>query len=208
MRRIASILVVIVLAFSMVGCDESKQIDKSAIAETVVLSKNGEETEYTFFLLTNDDKPKGISIEADSFQNACYLAKEKYIPNLSLAKLELFVINENLYKSHLKADIKYISQNSNLSPLINICLCDDKTVDLLGEDKSFFEEIERLNVLQKNKEKELKLNSLAIFNSFYSHTDNDNNEFAVSYISFKNELMVSSQQIRIKNENNIKNDEK
>lgn len=180
-----------ILSLFLAGCTGTKQIDKASIAETVTVDENS----YTFYLLSSEDAPQGVSVPAKTFKEACTLAKEKYIPNLSLSKLELLIINKKIYKDVLVKDLQYISETAEFSPLLYVVMSDKNTIKTISEDKNAPELIEEQIILQKNKNNDISINSLSIFNNFSSEQDK---EFCVSYINSQKELKADKMKISVK----------
>ncbi|MCD8025755.1 MAG: hypothetical protein LUF33_02185 [Clostridiales bacterium] len=110
-------LFVISSVFLLSGCSESTGIDNTALAEAVSVSESGGKTVYTFYLLTSSDEQESVSIQANSLEQACALAKESYIPNLSLSKFELYIVNENLYERVLLNDLNFTASCYSFSPI-------------------------------------------------------------------------------------------
>lgn len=178
-----------ILSVLFTGCSSSKQVDKASIAETVTAGEKDGRICYTFYLLSSSDTPVFTSVFADSFEQACTKAKSDYIPNLSLSKLELFITEERIADNTLKTDIKYISENPYFSPLMYVTLCDENLAEKFVNDKKLPEQVEEYIILLKNKNNEISLNSLSIFNNFYSDT---NKEFSVSYINSEKEIKAET----------------
>ncbi len=187
------LLSIISAIFLLTSCTNSKPIDKASIAESVTVDKN----EYTFFILSSEETPEKIKVNAKSFREACELAKEKYIPDLSLAKLELFIINEKIYKDVLKEDIEYISSQPFFSPQIYITLSDINTIKGMNEDKKQGEKIEEQIILLKNKSEDLNTNCLSVYNNI---VDKKTKEFKIPLITSQDEMRVDTRKIIIKNE--------
>ena len=176
------------------GCSSSKQVDKASIAETVTVGEKDGKICYTFYLLSSSDTPVFTSVFADSFEQACTKAKSEYIPNLSLSKLELFITEERIADKTLKSDIKYISEKPYFSPLMYVTLCDENLAEKFVNDKKLPEKVEEHIILIKNKNNDISLNSLSIFNNFFSDT---NKEFSVSYINSKEEIKAETININV-----------
>lgn len=174
------------------GCSSSKQVDKASIAETVTAGEKDGKICYTFYLLSSSDTPVFTSVFADSFEQACTKAKSEYIPNLSLSKLELFITEERIKDKTLKNDVKFISQKPYFSPLMYVTLCDENLVEKFVNDKKLLEQIEERIILIKNKNNDISLNSLSIFNNFFSDS---NKEFSVSYIYSDKEIKAETLKI-------------
>lgn len=179
------LVLVLIISAVFSGCSGEKQIDRAALAETVTAGERGGQIFYTFYMLSSSDKTEFISVPAESFEEACLLAEKKYIPNISLSKLELFITEEKIMKKTLKNDIDYIARTSRLSPLMYVTLCDEELIGRFAGDKEIAKLTEEHIILLKNKSKDVCLNSLSIFNNFYSDR---NGEFSVSYINSKDEL--------------------
>ncbi len=187
------ILLFLSFIFLLTGCTNSKPIDKASIAESVTVDKN----EYTFFILSSKETPEKIKVNANSFRDACKLAKEKYIPDLSLAKLELFIINEKIYSDVLKEDIEYISSQPFFSPQIYVTLSDNNTIKGMNEDKKQSEKIEEQIILLKNKSENLNTNCLSIYNNI---VDKKTEGFRIPLITSQDEMRADTRKIIIKNE--------
>lgn len=169
----------------MSGCTGTKQIDKASLAETVTVGEENGQFFYTFYLLSGDETPYSISVPSNSFEEACKLAREKYIPDLTLTKFELYVLNERIQSEILEKDIKFMSEQWYFSPTVYVTLCDNETLEVFSRDKKAPEDVEKHIIHLKNKNKDVSINSLSIFNKF---SDSNIKELSVSYINSKNEL--------------------
>lgn len=199
------LLLICVLSAVLVGCSGAKQIDKASIAETVSVSEKEGKTSYNFYLLSDSDSPVFTSIFADSFEEACKKAKEKYIPNISLSKLELFIVENNLYKKTLKKDVGFISKRPEFTPMMYVTLCDKSTLEELEKSKQLPQNIEEHIIKNKNNNKDVCANILSVFNNFYSE---DQKEIKISYINSNSELKAESIKINLNYGKNNKNNEK
>lgn len=177
------------------GCSSSKQIDVASLAETVTADIKDGSLCYTFYIIGSDEKVDSVSVFANSFNQACSIAKKSYIPNLSLAKFELFVVNKKIYKEILKSDIEYISSEYYISPLSYVALCDDNTMKFFSETKDAPKVAEEHILLLKNKNKSVNINSLSIFNNFSSAYDR---EFYIPFINSNEELKAEAIKINSK----------
>ena len=191
-------IILIILCLTSIlftGCSSSKQVDKASIVETVTVGEKDGKICYTFYLLSSSDTPVFTSVFADSFEQACAKAKKEYVPNLSLPKLELFITEERIMDKTMKSDIKYISEKPYFSPLMYVTLCDENLSEKFTKDKKLPEKAEEHIILLKNNNKDLSLNSLSIFNNFYSDS---NKEFSVSYINSDKEIKAETLKINAK----------
>lgn len=194
-RKFLCLVIAVMSALLFTGCSDSKKIDKASIAETVTVRQTGGQTIYTFYLLSSSENVKSVSVFANSLESACYLAKENYIPNLSLSKFELFLADENLSFDILKTDLQFISSEYYLSPLIMVTLADGNAIKYISESKEAPKEVEEHLMLLKNKNNETDINSLSVFNSIYSKKQN---EFSMACINYEDELSVSARKISVK----------
>lgn len=191
-------IILIILCLTSIlffGCSSSKQVDKASIAETVTVGEKDGKICYTFYLLSSSDTPVFTSVFADSFEQACAKAKKEYVPNLSFSKLELFITEERIMDKTMKSDIKYISEKPYFSPLMYVTLCDENLPEKFTKDKKLPEKSEEHIILLKTNNKDLSLNSLSIFNNFYSDS---NKEFSVSYINSDKEIKAETLKINAK----------
>lgn len=167
------------------GCKSSKQIDVASLAETVTINQTSDGLSYTFYIIDSGNAKNPVSIKANSLSDAVQKAKMSYIPNLSMSKLELLLINENAYLQVMRSDIAFVSSRYDISPLLYVSLCDDGTMKFFSKNKEGLKTIEDHIMLLKNKNDKVKTNSLSIYNSF---AGDNKREFYVSYINSKNEL--------------------
>lgn len=188
MRRLSLIIFALVLAFSVSGCSYETRVDKASIAETVTVQKSENGFVYSFFILSTDEEPKFVSIEGSNFDHACIMARQKYIPDLSLTKLELFVVSEDVYSQTLYDDVRFMATQYYISPRTYVAIADSETMNFISESKDATEKIKKYIILNKNKNKETNENLLSIFNNFAHNKKLDLN---ISYINSDNELKVS-----------------
>lgn len=193
MRRFVSILFIITLLFS--GCSNARQIETASIIENVSVCKQDGKTVYTFYRLTSGDEPWGIDIRADSFEEACGLADREYIPNLSLAKLELLLIGDDVYEEVMQRDVDFISTQPSFSPIAYVTLCDGGTMKQFRKDNRVQRLIEEQLILLKKNNPEVCINYLSIFNHF---ADKERGGFTVPYINSDKELKVSEFSVKTK----------
>ena len=187
-------LILITLAF--VGCKDSRRIENAAVIENVSVDRGGEGILYTFYLLGSGDKPRAVSVPAASFEEACALAEEAYIPNLSLAKLELLMLSEDVYREVMRTDVEYISTQSSFSPIAYVTLCDREPIRSVEKDSEVQRLIERQLVLLKKNNPSVCVDYLSIFNNLERKGEEG---FDVAQISSKKELKVSEMHIYSKN---------
>ena len=171
MRRGISILLTVAAAVMLSGCNNSRQIETASIIKNVSVDRRGGQVVYTFYRLSSSEKPWGIDVPADSFEQACALAREQYIPNLSLAKLELLMLSEDVYRQVMQDDVDFISTQASFSPIAYVTLCDDGAIERI---------------------KEVNINYLSIFNNFARRGEDS---FTVPFISSEKELKVSEFEI-------------
>ena len=197
-RKISIVLTIWSVAFSallLTGCNTSRRIETAAIIENVSVNRQDGEIIYTFYRLTDDEKPWGVDVRADSLEEACALAGESYIPHFSLAKLELLMIDEDVYEEVMESDIDFISTRPSFSPIAYVTLCDDKTMESFRENNRAQRVIEEQLILLKNHNPDVSINYLSIFNQFAREGEES---FTVPFVSSEKELKVSEFEIRRK----------
>lgn len=194
MRRFCVIIFTLAFAFSLSGCSYETRIDKASIAETVTVKKGENGFVYSFYMLSNSEEPESVSIEGENFEQACDMAKRKYIPDLSLTKLELFIASDDVYNDIFYNDISFMASQYYISPRAYIAVADDNTMKFISESNEAPEKIEKHIVLQKKEDKETKVNLLSIFNNF---TDKENSDFNIFNISSDKELKISPLKISL-----------
>lgn len=189
MRRLCTLFFALTIAAALSGCSYETRIDKASIAETVTVQKGEKGYIYSFFMLSDSDAPESVSIECSDFEQACALARQKYIPDLSLTKLELFIVSDEVYRQTLYDDVAFMAAQYYISPKAYVSVADEKTMNFISESKELPEKIEKHIILQKNKDEGLSVNLLSIFNSFGNR---ENMDFNISYINSDEELKISS----------------
>lgn len=183
------------LALLMTGCSASRQIETAAIIENVSVHRQNGELVYTFYRLTSGDTPWGVDIRADSFEQACKLAGTEYIPHLSLAKLELLLIEKEVYSDVMESDIDFISTQPSFSPIAYVTLCDEETMEQIRKTTRAQRVIEEQLILLKKNHPEVSINYLSIFNQFARRGEES---FTVPLVSSNKELKVSKFEINRK----------
>ena len=193
-------IIIILSVFPLVlgGCKSSHKLETASIIENVSVHKQDGQLVYTFYILTDSDTPEAVAIHANSFKEATELAGEKYIPDMSLSKLELLLIEKEACNDIMQSDIEYISTQASFSPIAYVALCDDATIKQLNKKTSVQESVESLIILCKKNNPEVKTDYLSVFNSYAKKKGG----FKVPYISAENELKVSA--VEIPQENVIK----
>ena len=192
LKKIILLLLVLLICVLFSGCDYSGAIDNAAIVQMISAEKSDDKIIYTFFLLDSSDKNSKVSIKADSLKQAYKFAQQKYIPNVSMSKFELFVVNENLYKDILIKDICFMSTQYCISPCVYVTLCADGYLEFLSESDDAVKQTENSIMLVKNNNRDISVNSLSIFNSISSSDSgaicmpciNSNKEINEKYYNF------------------------
>ena len=133
-----------------------------------------------------------MDVRAESFEQACRLAKEAYIPHLSLAKLELLLIEKEVYEDVMKSDVDFISTQPSFSPIAYVTLCDAETMEQIRRTNRVQRVIEEQLILLKKNHLEVSINYLSIFNQFARE---DGESFTVPLVSSEKELKVSEFEI-------------
>ena len=193
-------IIIILSVFPLVlgGCKSSHKLETASIIENVSVHKQDGQLVYTFYILTDSDTPNAVAINADSFEEAQSLAAEKYIPDMSLSKLELLLIEKEARSDVIPRDIEYISTQASFSPIAYVALCDDATIKQLNKKTSVQESVESLIILCEKNNPEVKTDYLSVFNSYAKNKGG----FKVPYISAETELKASA--VEIPQENVIK----
>ena len=178
------------------GCKNSHRIETAAIIENVSVERLDGKLCYTFYLLSGKEVPESVTVPARSFEQAQGLAKRQYIPNMSLAKLELLLIRKDVMGEILQSDIEYISTQASFSPIAKVALCDGGALAKVRKSVSAQTMIEKQIILCKNNHPEVNSDYLSVFNCY---ADKKSDSFSVPFVTASDELKVS--QIKIeKNE--------
>lgn len=186
LKKVAA--VICLLPVLLCGCKNSHRIETAAIIENVSVELKDNALHYTFYILSDSETPDSVSVPANSFEEARELARRDYIPNMSLAKLELLLIHREVGEEVLKNDIEYISTQASFSPVAYVALCDGGTLEKMKESADVRKWIERQIILCKNNNPEVNINYLSVFNSC---ARGENKGILVPLITAEDELKVS-----------------
>lgn len=178
------------------GCGNSRQIENAAVIENVSVNTRDGKLFYTFYPLTDGETPEAVEISAESFEAARKLAEDEYIPNMTLAKLELLLIHEDVDPEIMRGDIEYISTQASFSPVAYVAVCDSGALEKIGESTGARETVEKQIILCENNNPEVNSDYLSVFNRY---AEGDVGDFRVPYITAGEELKVSTVKIE-KNE--------
>ncbi len=191
-KKIITLILACLIISLMTGCNDEKRIDKAAIAETVTVCEVNGKIIYSFYMLGSEEKPEAASVEASSFEQACSLAEEEYIPNLFLAKLELFIVQDKLCNKILYNDINYMSRSYLISPNTIVAAAGEEVMKFISDSKEAPIKIENYIILNEKNNADVKVSLLSILNSFNSLKQED---FAISYINSQKELKIDKLKI-------------
>ena len=192
MRAKLCVILICLSSVLLSGCQTSRKIETASIIENVSISAEDSRVCYTFYILSSDEKPKGIRIPADSFGEARKLAESEYIPNLSLSKLELLLIEDSLSDRALESDIEYISTQPSFSPSAYVALCDRNTLEAFSRTAGGQRLIEEQLTLLKKNDPSVCVNYLSVFNRFAS---SKTKYFTVGYVTCDGEMKISAKKI-------------
>ena len=155
----------LICAFTLTGCQSSHRVETAAVIENVSVRPSRNGVCYTFYRLSSDEKPQKTEISASSFEEACEKAENGYIPHLTLAKLELMMIDKSLADSVMRPDIEYISARTYFSPIAYVALCDGEALEKIDADNRLQSDIRERLILCRKNNPDVKLDYLSIFNS-------------------------------------------
>lgn len=170
------------------GCSKARHIDSAALAETITVERRGSAKIYTFYLLSGKEKPWGIEIEADRFEEAKRLAETVYIPNMSMAKLKLMLIEQEIAEPQLFEDVAFAASDAVFSPLSYVALCDSDLLGQMKKRKDLPELIEKELILIKNNNENINIDFLSVFNEFARQGSGG---FEMTLVNSENELKAT-----------------
>lgn len=174
------------------GCKSSHKLETASIIENVSVHKQDGQLVYTFYILTDSDTPNAVAINADSFEVAQSLAAEKYIPDMSLSKLELLLIEKEARSDVIPRDIEYISTQASFSPIARVAVCDYAVIKKMRQVSEAQNTIKNQIILCKKNNPDVKTDYLSVFNSF---SGGRNKTVTVPYIGGKGDFKVSTIEI-------------
>lgn len=165
LKKLLSLLCVLLLLLSA-GCQNARQIETASVIENVSVQEENGQTVYTFYLLGDSARSEAVAVPARSFEAAVGLAERSYIPHLTLAKLELLLIERGVSREVLRRDIAYIAGESGFSPVARLALCDAKTLLRLRQKSSSQELIaNQIDRLQQDNP-QIVTDYLSVFNAY------------------------------------------
>ena len=187
-------IIIILSVFPLVlgGCKSSHKLETASIIENVSVHKQDGQLVYTFYILTDSDTPNAVAINADSFEEAQSLAAEKYIPDMSLSKLELLLIEKEARSEVMPRDIEYISTQASFSPIARVAVCDNAVIEKMRRVSEAQNTIKNQIILCKKNNPDAKTDYLSVFNSFAGGKDKT---VTVPYIGGKGDFKVSTIEI-------------
>ena len=186
------LIILTVIPFILTGCKSSHKLETASIIENVSVHKQDGQLVYTFYILTDSDTPNAVAISANSFEEAQSLAAEKYIPDMSLSKLELLLIQKDACDDVMRRDIEYISTQASFSPIARVAVCDFAIIEKMRSKSELQNTIKNQIILCKKNNSDVKTDYLSVFNSFSGGGDKT---VTVPYISGKSGTMVSTIEI-------------
>ena len=181
----------LIIPLVLTGCNHSRPIETAAVIETVSVERHNGRLCYTFYPLTDASAPDAVEIPASSFEEARRLARSAYIPNMSLAKLELLLIREDVVAEILRTDIEYISTQASFSPVAYVALCDAAALRQLRQHTEVQQGMKRLLRLCRRQHPEVNIDYLSVFNS-YARGEHG---FSVPMVSGDGDLRVSARKL-------------
>lgn len=176
----------------LTGCKSSHKLESASIIENVSVHRQNGQLIYTFYILTDSNTPNAVAINADSFRQAQSLAAEKFIPNMSLSKLELLLIEKEAKSDVMPSDIEYISTQASFSPIALVAVCDPSVIEKMSRETSVQSVIKNQIILCKKNNPEVKTDYLSVFNSF---SGGENKSVTLAYICGNGSLNVSTIEI-------------
>ncbi len=181
------LVLLLILPLSMSGCKSNRRIETATVIENISVQRLGGQLVYTFYPLTDSETPEAVDIPAPSLEEAQRLAQKQYIPNLSLAKLELILIHKNAVSDVMQGDIGYISTRASFSPVAYVALCDGGTLKRMRESTRVQRTIENRLLLCRSHHPDVCLDYLSVYNSYARGCC-----FSVPFICGGDELKVSA----------------
>lgn len=174
------------------GCKSSHKLETASIIENVSVHKQDGQLVYTFYILTDSDTPNAVAINADSFEEAQLLAAEKFIPDMSLSKLELLLIEKEARSDVIPRDIEYISTQASFSPIARVAVCDYAVIEKMRRVSEAQNTIKNQIILCKKNNPDVNTDYLSVFNSFSGGKDKT---VTVPYIGGNGDFKVTTIEI-------------
>ena len=103
MRKILIIVTALVLSCMFSSCSKT-EIDKTAIIESVYITKNADFLKFEFNTVKNENTAilQKYQVYSDNFKNAKTSLESTAVPNLFLGQLECIVISNQLDLEEIK----------------------------------------------------------------------------------------------------------
>ncbi len=166
MRKILIIVTALVLSCMFSSCSKT-EIDKTAIIESVYITKNADFLKFEFNTVKNENTAilQKYQVYSDNFKNAKTSLESTAVPNLFLGQLECIVISNQLDLEEIKASLEYFKSSYECSPGVKLLFATDKAVKELEEKEIPVARLNELSELSKNSNSDTSVNIYTFYNS-------------------------------------------
>ena len=156
------LLFILILVFILPGCSDNTRIDRAEVVKCITAQDAWGKNIYTFHLLTDEKEP--VSVEAVDYVQAMENVKKDYLPDLSLARLEIIIYEENFDKNTMFNDLTRIKRDYSVSPSVKLSLADKKTFAKIEENESNIDEYKEAIIRKENENEEVVSELLSVYN--------------------------------------------
>lgn len=189
MKKFLVLIAVLVISVMFSSCTKT-EIDKTAVIESIYVSKNGEFLQFEFNTVKNENTAvlQKYKIYSDSLKNAKSTLEDSAVPYLFLGQLECIVISNKLDLDEIKSSLDYFKSSYECSPGVKLLFATDNAVKELQEKEIPAARLTELSDLSRDKNSDTSVNIY----SFYNSLNKFNQEAKVNLLYNKSQLDVKA----------------
>lgn len=190
MKRIILIIVTAIIVSCMFSSCSKTEIDKTAIIESIYISKSGEILKFEFNTVKNENTAvlQKYQVYSDNLENAKNSLESSAVPHLFLGQLECIVISNQLSLEEIKSSLEYFKSSYECSPGVRLLFATDKAVKELEEKEIPVTRLNELSNLSQNSNQDIAVNIY----TFYNYLSKLNEQTKVDLLYSESQLDVKS----------------
>lgn len=189
MKKILIVVAALILLCMFTSCTKT-EIDKTAIIESVYITKSGDDLKFEFNTVKNENTAvlQKYKIYSDSLENAKKSLETSAVRYLFLGQLECIVISNQLNLDEIRSSLEYFKCGYECSPGVRLLFATDNAVKELEEKEVPATRLNELSDISENKNSGTSVNIY----TFYNSLSELNEQAKVSLLYSKSQLDVKS----------------
>lgn len=166
MKKLLVIITALVMTCMFTSCTKT-EIDKTAIIESIFVTKSGDFLQYEFNTVKNENTAvlQKYKVYSTSLENAKSSLESSAVPYLFLGQLECIVVSNKLDLEEIKSSLEYFKSSYECTPGVKLLFATDKAVKELQEKEISVTRLNELSDLSKNKNAGISVNIYTFYNS-------------------------------------------